>query len=164
MSVVKSLTLACVLAVGASTGVVAQADYYYPRQYYSGYTYNPTYKYYYRTYYYKPKPTYAGYRYHYVYYSPKYRSNVYYNPYKKYWWGRCPTEYGYDTEYKGTPVYYTLPEDKRKAVLSDIKDDDFGKAGPMPKIPEADPTDKELMDPAPGDPPPLKDDSLPKIG
>ena len=56
MKVLKSLTLAGVFVLTAAAA--SQAGNYGPRQYYSSWS-STTYGYYYRTYYYKPYPTYT---------------------------------------------------------------------------------------------------------
>jgi hypothetical protein len=113
----------------ASAEPVRAGD-YYTRQYYGNWSRYQNY--YYRSYYYKPSPTYYGYKHHYVIYyptSPNYY--YYYNPYKKYYWGRCPTQLN------GTAQYSLLAEADRKGDLEQIPESAFPAPGAMPKIPEA---------------------------
>ena len=53
------------LLLPAALGVVAHGNSYSPRQYYGGYTRHPR-GHYIRPYYYKPTPTYSGYKTHYA--------------------------------------------------------------------------------------------------
>jgi len=121
------LTLAFVMVMGLSTS--AQAD---ARQYYGGWSYHPQRNYYYRSYYYKPTPTYTGYQYHYCIYNrstPRYV--YYYNPHRRVYWGR------FDTQGKPGEQYSLLSEENRKESLSDIPESAFPKAAAMPQIPDA---------------------------
>ena len=80
------------LALFAGTAVMAEGN--GPRQYYGGWSYHPTSRYHYRAYYYRPTSTYGGYRHHYaIYYptGPRSRYVYFYNPYRRTYWGRCPT-------------------------------------------------------------------------
>jgi hypothetical protein len=151
MKALKSLALAGVLLLTVSTP--SQADYYGPRQYYTGWSYSNT-GYYYRTYYYKPYPTYTSYHYHYVVYYPSQPYYYYYNPYRQVYWGRSPIENN------GKEVYSLLAEEHRKGTLGQIKEGHFPKAGPMPKVPEA--TDDLKMEVPPADRP--TGETLPKGG
>lgn len=153
MNRMKSLVLAAVLAIGASTALV-HADYDTPRQYYSGWNYNSSKSYYYRYYYYKPTPTYSGYKHHYVLYYPKRPGYYYfYNPHKKQFWGRCPIQT------YGQPQYSLLAETDRRADINDIPERAFPRPGPLPVVPE---TEKEknppTLDPPPASPVPGKID------
>jgi len=152
MKVVKYLLLAAGLAVTAAPQSQA-TDYYTPRQYYSSWHYYTPQKYYYRTYYYKPNPT-SYYHHHYVTYHHNHSSYgnnyYYYNPYKKQYWGRCPTSY-YGSNYNAEQVYSLLPEGERKESLSQIPPKAFPTPGPMPTIPEAAPGDNTRVELPPDD-------------
>jgi hypothetical protein len=116
----------------AAGGTDARAGDYYTRQYYSSWHRPANYNYYYRTYYYKPSPTYYGYKHHYViYYPSRPQHYYYYNPYKKTYWGRCPSQLN------GTEQYSLLAEADRKGDLDSIKESAFPNPGPMPPIPES---------------------------
>jgi len=161
MNALKYVLLAAGLAVSATP---TQATDYYPRQYYSSWHKHPSYDYQYRTYYYKPSPTYYTYRHHYVTYhqAPQHKNYVYYyNPYQKKYWGRCPTTYAnYDPHYNYNQgeAYSLLKEDDRKETLQQIPEKSFPKPGPMPTIPEA--TDGAKVELPPDDLP--SDVALPK--
>ena len=128
----RSLLVACMLFATVATAVPAIADYSSPRQYYSGWHKSPTQSYHYRVYYYKPTPTYTGYRHHYVIHHPQRPSHYYfYNPVKRAYWGRCPVESS------GQPQYSLLAEKDRKANLDEIGESAFPKPGPMPQVPDA---------------------------
>jgi len=128
----RSLGLACVLAVGLAPGLEAQATTYYTRQYYSSWRKHPTRTYYYRYYYYKPATTYVGYKHHYAIYYPQRPKYVYfYNPYKKVYWGRCPVQTG------GKGQYSLLAEKDRKGNIDEIPESAFPKPGPLPPVPES---------------------------
>jgi hypothetical protein len=146
MSKLKSVGLAGALALVALALMPAQASAYGSRQYYSGWSgrnYSRS-GYYYRAYYYKPKPSYYGYKHHYVmYYPSRPKYYYYYNPYKKQYWGRCPV----DTDGKGE--YSMLPVEYRKANLDEIPEKAFPKPGKMPQIPEGE--DEETLDLPPDD-------------
>jgi hypothetical protein len=149
MKALKILALAGVLSLAAVA--TAQAGGYGPRQYYSGWSYT-NYGYYYRTYYYKPYPTYTSYNYHYVVYYPSRPYYYYYNPYTKAYWGRSPVKHD------GKEVYSILAPEHRKGTLTEIKEEHFPKAGAMPKVPEA--KDDVKIDVPPGDLP--TGETLPK--
>jgi hypothetical protein len=117
-----------------------------PRQYYSSYVKHPRQNYSYRTYYYKPTPTYVGYKHHYAIYHHSRPKHIYfYNPYKKQYWGRCPV----NTEGKGQ--YSLLAEKHRKSSLEAIDEESFPPPGDMPPIPDS--KDGEKMDLPPDDVP-----------
>jgi hypothetical protein len=121
---------AAVLVAVASAA--AHADSYAPRQYYGAIRKHPSYSYSYRAYYYKPTPTYVGYRHHYVIYvsaQPKYV--YFYNPYKRQYWGRCPVA----SDGKGQ--YSLLAEKDRKASLDAIDESAFPPPGDPPPVPES---------------------------
>jgi hypothetical protein len=155
MRVLKSLTLAVVVALAASVALV-RADYGSPRQYYGGWNKHPSKPYYYSHYYYKPTPDYAGYRYHYAMYYPSRPTHYYfYNPHKKQFWGRCPVQT------YGQPQYSLLAEADRKADINDIPEKAFPKPSALPPVPE---TEKEknppTLDPPPASPLPGKSDPV----
>src|SRR5262245_31420378 len=128
MKALKLLGLAGVFLLSAAAG--SQAD-YGPRQYYSGWS-PTTYGYYYRTYYYKPYPTYTSYNYQYVIYYPSRPSYYYYyNPHRRVYWGRSPVQND------GKAVYSLLAEEHRKGTLNEIREEHFPKPGPMPPVPES---------------------------
>jgi hypothetical protein len=142
MNVLKSLTLTGVLFLSVTATSQAGG---YGRQYYSGWSYTP-YGYYYRTYYYRPYPTYTTYSYHYVIYYPSQPSYYYYyNPYRRVYWGRS------SVKHDSNAVYSLLSEEHRKGALNEIKEEDFPKPGPMPRVPES--TDGATMAVPPSDPP-----------
>src|SRR5262245_48674431 len=96
------------------------------RQYYGGWRKHPTAGYFYRAYYYKPEPTYVGYKHHYLLYFPDRPQHYYfYSPYEKVYWGRCPI----NTE--GKPLFSTLAEADRKLKLEDIPESAYPKPGPL---------------------------------
>jgi len=129
MNVLKTPALAVVLLLSATAA--SQAGGYGPRQYYTGWS-PTTYGYHYRTYYYKPYPTYPSYNYQYVVYYPSRPSYYYYyNPYKRAYWGRSPVQND------GKAVYSLLAEEHRKGTLNQIKEEHFPKPGPMPPVPES---------------------------
>ena len=128
-----SLTLAgLAVLLPAAGGVVARGETYSPRQYYGSIVKHPRLDYSYRPYYYKPTPTYAGYKHHYAVYFPARPKYVYfYNPYKKQYWGRCPVSTG------GKPLYSLLPEKDRKGSIEDIEEKSFPPATDVPPVPES---------------------------
>ncbi len=146
-------TLALVMSVPLA--LIAEAQGYAPRQYYSSWYRHPKKTYYYRTYYYKPTPTYSGYKHHYVVYVPeKPKYYYYYSPYKKQYWGRCPSDHG------GKPVYSQLAEKDRKATLDEIPESAFPAPAPLPPLPES--NDGATLDLPPDDlPSTTPGDSLP---
>ena len=78
----------------------------------------------YRTYYYKPTESYAGYRHHYVVsYPHDHKHYYYYNPYKRHFWGRCDA-YG-----EGQPYYSRLPEEYQRSSLAEIPENAFPASG-----------------------------------
>ena len=101
------------------------------RQYYSSWSYHPTYNYYYTQYHYKPTPTYQTYSYHYcIHYPAQPRYVYYYNPHSQQYWGR------FDKEGKPGEQYSLLKPEDRKKVLEDIDPKAFPEPGAMPGIPE----------------------------
>src|SRR5262249_14894883 len=153
MNGLKSMVLAALVAVGAATALV-RADYYTPRQYYSGWSYNSGGSYYYRYYYYKPTPDYAGYKHHYVMYYPKKPDYYYfYNPYNKQVWSRAAIQT------YGQPQYSMRAEADRKGDINDIPEKSSPKPGGLPVVPE---TEKEknppTLAPPPANPVPGKTD------
>ncbi len=131
----RFLGLALVLAGSSLLGGLAIAQTYNsPRQYYGGWNKFPRKQgYYYRSYYYKPTPSYTGYKHHYVVYNratPKYY--YFYNTYTKRYWGRCPT---YSD---GQPTYDILSPEHRKPELDQIREENFKKnKDGMPSVPES---------------------------
>lgn len=140
-----ALLAGIVVWLSAST---AEADTPYgtPRQYYSDYTYVPSHGYGFRTYYYKPTDSYAGYKHHYVIYPKNDPHHAYYyNPEKQVYWGRCPSQC------HGQPLYSLLRPSQRKGSLSQIAPGQFPKPGPLPTIPGA--QDNTTLDLAPDNTP-----------
>jgi hypothetical protein len=138
------LAAATIFSTLALPSAPATANPYTPRQYYGNWHKHSTYTYYYRNYYYKPSPTYDGYKHHYViYYPSRPKYYYYYNPQSKQYWGRCPV----DTKGKG--VYSMLAEKDRKEKLEDIPEAAFPEPGKLPSIPEA--TDDATLDLPPDD-------------
>jgi len=127
---------------GGDTGPSKAEAHYAYRQYYdTSWSYYPAQNYHYRRYYYRPAVNVTTYSYHYtIYYTARPRYVYYYNPVKKYYWGR------YDLEAKG---YSMLKEEDRKEKLTDIKEEAFPKPGLMPAIPDS--ADNEKIEIPPGD-------------
>ena len=124
-----------------------------PRQYYSSWQKHPTAAYHYRSYYYKPTPTYSGYKHHYVVYHPQRPQHVYfYNPYKKQYWGRCPVGTN------GQGRYSLLAEKDRSGSLKEIPEAAFPAPTRVPPIPES--TDNTPLDLPPDD---LPDNQTPGL-
>jgi len=140
---VLGAVMAALPLVAASA--LAIGDDYSPRQYYGAWEHRRSYSY--RTYYYKPTPTYAGYRHHYVVsYPHDHQHYYYYNPYKKTFWGRC------NAYSEGQPYYSRLPEEYQRSSLAEIPESAFPPQGPLPGIPEA--QDGSRLDLPPDDAPP----------
>ena len=126
------------------------------RQYYSGWSYQPTRRYYVRRYYYKPTTSYSSYNYHYCVYYPssystsrRYSRYVYfYNPKRRVYWGR------FDLEGEPGKQYSLLKKEDQKADLDKIPEEAFPQPGEMPFIPESE--DKVRIDP-------LKKSDLPDV-
>src|SRR5262245_17578577 len=139
------LGLAATLAAIPSIGMAG-----YLRQYYdSGYSYSPSYNYYYLRYYYLPVSTYTTYDYHYCIYYPSQPSYIYYyNPVSQVYWGR------YEIGSKGDKRYSILADKDRKKELKDIPESAFPAPAAMPTIPGA--KDNVAMEPPPENVP--KDD------
>ena len=139
------LTLAGLSALlVADLGADAQAETYSARQYYGAYAKHPKHSYTYRTYYYKPTPTYSGYKHHYaIYYPSKPKYVYYYNPYKKQYWGRCPSNTN------GKPLYSLLAEKDRKGNIEDIDESAFPEPTDVPPLPDS--TDGVKLDLPPDD-------------
>jgi hypothetical protein len=131
------------VALLASAGTVAEARMRFGRQYYGGWSYYPQRSYYYSYYYYQPYVG-ADYNHHYsIYYPSKPRYVYYYNPVKRYYWGRL------DLEAKGDKKYSLLKEDDRKGSLNEIDEKAFPEPAEMPAIPESkDGAKMEPIDPA----------------
>ena len=101
-----------------------------PRQYYSSWSKHPTKDYHYRRLYYKPNPTYVGYKHQYVIYYPARPKHCYFfNPYKKTYWGRCEIQHG--------GKYSMLPQIHRKPNIQDIPETAFPAPVDPPFLPEA---------------------------
>ncbi len=144
LALLTSLTL--VAGIGALAAPVLAQNYYTPRQYYAPWVKHDSYAYYYRQYYYKPTPTYVGYRYHYaVLYPARPEYTYFYNPHKRVYWGRCPTNHD------GQPLYSMLAEKDRKGALKDIPETAFPKPTATPPIPDS--TDGASLDLPPEDVP-----------
>lgn len=135
---------ALTLAVGSAAPVMAQG-YYSPRQYYGSWKQYPSKNYYYRQYYYKPAPTYSGYKHHYVIKPYESQHSYYYNPYKGQYWGRIKTQHD------GKPEYSILKPEDRKGSLAEIPEGAFPEPGPLPPLPEAE--DDVTLDLPPDDVP-----------
>lgn len=129
------LYLAACAAVASLLAVTTQsvsADGYSPRQYYGPVYKHPKQEYSYRAYYYKPSPTYAGYKHHYAIYVPSQPRYIYfYNPYTKQYWGRCPTQTA------GKAQYSLLAPKDRKGSLRDIPESAFPAPSSPPPVPES---------------------------
>jgi len=134
--------LVATLAISLSpASVTAQQSHH--RQYYGNWHGHPS-GYSFRPYYYKPHQQFAGFKHHYVIFHPRFPQHFYfYNPYKKQFWGRCPSDHG------GKPVYSLLAEKDRSGDLEKIPDSAFPKPGPLPPIPES--TDGATLDLPPDD-------------
>jgi hypothetical protein len=127
------------------------------RQYYDkkwSYNSKPKAPYHYRTYHYKPRSSYKGYKTQYVVYRPKKTKDwvYWYNPEKKRYWARCPTQYhktyGADIK-KGKDYWSLLPNEKKKEYLDDVKEDDWGKVeAKSPPVPDSDDGTKIQCPPA----------------
>jgi hypothetical protein len=148
----RSLVLALFLTGALSAAALANP--YTPRQYYGPWQKHPKEAYHYRAYYYKPTPTYSGYKHQYVMYSPQKPDHYYfYNPYKKVYWGRCPVNTN------GKPLYSMLAEKDCKGQVEDIPETAFPAPAKPPALPEA--SDDATLDLPPddlpgGDRPPIK--------
>jgi hypothetical protein len=154
MTFFKCLTLLCALPLLALSPSRTEAGDNPVRQYYSGWHKHPKANYHYRHYYYKPKPSHAGYKHHYVIYTPQRPKHYYYyNPYKKAYWGRCPVENN------GEPLYSLLAEKDRRADLKAIPEPAFPAPAALPPIPDS--SDGATLDLPPDDLPP--DNFLPTI-
>ncbi len=137
-----------VLALLAATlGVPGTASASGPRQYYGSWHKHQQHSYSYRPLYYKPTPTYSGYKHHYAVYHPSRPKHVYfYNPYKKTYWGRC------ELSREGRNEYSLLAEKDRKGALEEIPEAAFPAPAPAPALPET--TDGATLDLPPDDLPP----------
>jgi hypothetical protein len=68
----------------------------------------------------------------------------YYNPYKKSYWGRCPSQT------QGKPLYSLLKPEHRKPRLEEIAEDEFpSPSDQLPPIPES--IDSVVIDLPPDD-------------
>jgi hypothetical protein len=151
MSRVKRAALIGLFASSALLGVVAvakaQSETYSSRQYYGGWQKHPSGGYHYRPYYYKPSPSYVGYKHHYVVLHPKRPKHLYYyNPVTKKYWGRCPVSA------EGKAAYSMLAEKDRGEDLAKIPEASFPPPGPLPPVPDS--SDGAVLDLPPNDLPP----------
>lgn len=150
MSFAKISTFLLLAAIG-SFALVSEATAQScskPRQYYSEWKKHPSQDYHYRTYYYKPKDDYPGYKHHYVVYSPKKPKHLYYyNPYQKKYWGRCHA--GYTHTQPGHGLYSHLQPQHRQGSIDAIPEAAFPEFGDLPPIPES--SDGALLDLPPDD-------------
>ena len=113
-------------------GMQAAALDHSPRQYYGAWQKPPQRNYFYRNLYYKPTPTFSGYKHHHVIFFPTRPNHFYfYNPYQKQFWGRCPTNHG------GEPRYSLLAPADRKPTMAEIAETAFPPPGALPAIPES---------------------------
>jgi hypothetical protein len=124
----RALPVAAALVFGATMFSASPVQAQYGRQYYTTWSYYPTYGYYYTNYRYQTYVDAPSYDYHYCVYYPSQRYVYYYNPVRRVYWGR------YDLEKQG---YSMLEEKDRKAELKDIPESAFPAPGKMPNIPEA---------------------------
>lgn len=138
MTTLKALASAAVLLTGT---IAAAGECSTPRQYYSQWQKQPASDYAYRTYYYKPSETYAGYKHHYV--ILKDDHCYYYNPYERKVWGRC------SAHHNGQPQYQLLAPADRRPTISEIPESAFPKPGALPPIPES--SDQVSLDLPPDD-------------
>jgi len=133
-----------VLAVAGTISAAGLAKPYSARQYYGSWQKHAKHNYSYRPYYYKPTPTYAGYKHHYVMHSPaRPKHYYYYNPYKKQYWGRCPVDTG------GKALYSKLADADMSGNLEEIPEAAFPMPSPVPPVPEA--TDDATLELPPDD-------------
>ena len=135
----KRVGFAVIFAATVSAGLAMVAGAQGTRQYYGGWNFHSQNRYYYRSYYYKPAPSFTAFRHHYALYFPARPQHVYfYNPYRQVYWGRCPAKY------EGEPGYSMLAEAARKPRLDQIPESAFPKPSPPPPIPDS--TDNVRMD------------------
>ncbi len=147
MRTMKIVAVTGLILAGLGFSATVVQNYYSPRQYYGNWVKHPSHSYYYRNYYYKPTPTYTGYKHHYViHYPSRPKHYYYYNHYKKQYWGRC------DSQCNGEPHYSMLAPEDRKATLAEIPETAFPAPTATPPIPEA--TDNVSLDLPPDDAPP----------
>lgn len=101
------------------------------RQYYGDWNYYPQRNFYYRSYYFQSHVG-GGYSYHYsIFYPAQPRYVYYYDPAKKYYWGRL------DLRAKGNMKFSTLSMANRKEKLNDIAESSFPPPAEMPAIPDS---------------------------
>lgn len=157
MSRISTLGLVALAFILADwSGMSVQGSKSAPRQYYGAWQKHSRNNYYHRSYYYKPRDGYSGYKHHYtLYYPSKPDHYYYYNPYKKQYWGRCPSKH---EDGKGT--YSLLKVEDRKENLDDIDESKFPKPSTLPPIPDS--TDDATLDLPPDDLP--VGEGLPKGG
>ena len=124
VAIVSLMLLTCF----ASSSAIAENN--SPRQYYSGWNKHPSRAYHYRSLYYKPTPSYVGYKHHYALHYKSRPNHVYfYNPYSKSYWGRCAIDHG--------GKYSMLAPSARKSTLEQIQESDFPPPAAPPALPEA---------------------------
>ncbi len=140
------LVLVVMLAVSAiSSGFAVGQHKFGNRQFYGAWQKHQKFGYHFRPYYYKPTPSFNGFKHHYVIHHPsRPLHHFFFNPYKKLYWGRCPAKRD-----DGVGRYSLLPVEARKGSLKDIKEADFPELGDVPPIPESE--DGEPMDLPPDD-------------
>ena len=113
MKMIRVFALA--LTLSALAAPLAIANYRYRQYYDTSWSYNPSYSYYYVTYYYQPVVTQTSYNYHYcIYYPSQPRYVYYYNPVSQVYWGR------YEIGSKGEKRYSILADKDRKKDLKEI--------------------------------------------
>lgn len=156
----KALGLALLASGMCST--TAAADDSSPRQYYGPWEYNQSGKYHYRPYYYKSSASYVGYKHHYVVYQPEQddKNYYFYNPYKKVYWGRCPSTHNGRFDGYSQKQYSLLPEAARKGSLRQIPESAFPPLQLAPPIPES--RERVPLDLPPDDGPSLP--AAPRVG
>jgi hypothetical protein len=130
--------------LGAFAAPVSAQNFGSPRQYYAPWQKHPSHNYFFRQYYFKPTPTFSGYRHHYAIFHPSRPQHIYfYNPHKKVFWGRCPAQRD------GEATYSLLAEKDRKGALKDIAESAFPKPAATPPIPDS--RDGAVLDLPPDD-------------
>lgn len=143
----RTLLVCCLAVVAMAAAAVAQN--YAPRQYYSDWKKAPQGNHFVRNYYFKPTPTYAGYRVHQVHHFPaKPKHHYFYNPKTQKYWGRCPSD-----NYEGKPLYSLLKMEDRHKDIEKIPEAAFPPPGKLPPIPDSDPAEGANLDLPPEDTP-----------
>ena len=118
------LLVGCLAGSLILTAKPAEANFFFRRQYYSGWSYRPATSYHYRRYYYTPSVSTYTHSYHYViYYPSRPRYYYYYNPVRRVYWGR------FEMDEKGKGVGYSkLAREDQKGSLDDIPESAFPKS------------------------------------